>query len=112
IGDYLDPNTFLDMFVTDGGNNQTGWSSKKYDQLIESACTEADPVKRMQLLRDAEAILMDEMPIVPIYYRVSRNMIRPYVKGFYPTLLDLHPLNAIWIDEAEKRKFEEQGGRG
>jgi oligopeptide transport system substrate-binding protein len=112
IGDYLDPNTFLDMFVTDGGNNQTGWSNKKYDELIASAKTEHDAARRMKFLHDAEVILMDEMPIIPIYYRVSRNMIRPYVHGFYPNLLDLHPLDTIWIDEAEKRKFEAHGGRG
>jgi len=112
IGDYLDPNTFLDMFVTDGGNNQTGWSNKKYDQLIDDSRREGDPAKRMKILHDAEAILMDELPIVPIYYRVSRNMIRPYVHGFYPTLLDLHPLDTIWIDEAEKQQFKDHGGRG
>ncbi|HTQ37719.1 MAG TPA: peptide ABC transporter substrate-binding protein [Pirellulales bacterium] len=112
IGDYLDPNTFLDMFVTDGGNNQTGWSNKEYDKLIESAKTEHDPAQRMKYLHNAEVILMDEMPIFPIYYRVSRNMIRPYVHGFYPNLLDLHPLDTIWIDQDEKKKFLQQGGRG
>ncbi|HZZ28495.1 MAG TPA: peptide ABC transporter substrate-binding protein [Pirellulales bacterium] len=112
IGDYLDPNTFLDMFVTDGGNNQTGWSNKKYDELITSAKTEHDPAQRMKYLHEAEVILMDDLPIIPIYYRVSRNMVRPYVHGFYPNLLDLHPLDPIWIDPNEKKKFLEQGGRG
>ena len=41
---------------------------------------------------------MDEMPIIPIYYYVSRNMVRPRVRGFYNNLQDLHPLNSIWID--------------
>jgi oligopeptide transport system substrate-binding protein len=112
IGDYLDPNTFLDMWTTDNPNNQTGWSNKEYDKLIAQAATESVPEKRMQILKRAEAILLDELPIIPIYYRISTNMVRPYVKGWYPNLLDTHPLNTIWIDEEEKQRFIKAGGRG
>ena len=59
--------------------------------------------------RRPKRFCIDELPIIPIYYRVSTNMVRPYVKGFYPTLLDVHPLDPIWIDEAEKKKFLEAG---
>ena len=52
-GDYVDPNTFLDMFVTDGGNNETGWSNSRYDGLIAAAACETDPVRRMGILRRA-----------------------------------------------------------
>ena len=62
------------------------------------ACLEPDPAKRTELLQSAERLLMDEMPIIPIYYYVSRNMVRPRVRGFYNNLQDLHPLSAIWID--------------
>jgi oligopeptide transport system substrate-binding protein len=112
IGDYFDPNTFLDMWITDGGNNETGWSNKEYDKLIAQAAAERDTAKRMQLLHQAETILMDELPILPIYFRVSRNIVRPYVKGWYPNLLDLHPLDSIWIDQDEKQRFLRDGGRG
>jgi oligopeptide transport system substrate-binding protein len=112
IGDYLDPNTFLDMWTTDNPNNQTGWSNKEYDKLIAEAATESVPAKRMQILKQAEAILLEELPIIPIYYRISTNMVRPYVKGWYPNLLDTHPLSTIWIDEEEKQRFLKAGGRG
>ncbi len=112
VGDYLDPNTFLDMWTTDNANNQTGWSNKKYDKLITDAATEPDPTRRMEILHQAEAILVDELPVIPIYYRVSTNMVRPYMKGWYPNLLDTHPLDAIWIDKEEKQKFLKAGGRG
>ncbi len=112
IGDYLDPNTFLDMWTTDNANNETGWSNKKYDQLIADAGIEPDAAKRMKILHEAEEILVDELPVLPIYYRVSTNMVRPYVKGWYPNLLDVHPLDTIWIDEEEKQKFLKAGGRG
>jgi oligopeptide transport system substrate-binding protein len=98
IGDYLDPNTFLDMFVTEGPNNATGFSNAEYDRLIAAAAREPDEGKRMQMLEQAERILMDEMPILPIYYYVSRNLVKPYVRGWYNNLQDSHHLRAIWID--------------
>jgi oligopeptide transport system substrate-binding protein len=101
-GDYLDPNTFLDMYVTDGENNNTGFSNAQYDRLIAEAARESDKAKRMHILEEAEAILMDEMPILPIYFYVSKNMVKPYVRGWYSNLQDVHPLRAIWIDREAK----------
>jgi oligopeptide transport system substrate-binding protein len=98
VGDYLDPNTYLDMFVTNGENNCTGFTNAEYDKLIASAAKEPDEEKRMEMLENAERILMDEMPIIPVYFYVSRNMVRPHVRGFYNNLQDTHPLSAIWID--------------
>jgi oligopeptide transport system substrate-binding protein len=98
VGDYLDPNTYLDMFITDGENNCTGFSNAEYDKLIADAAKEPDADKRMKILESAERLLMDEMPIIPVYFYVSRNMVRPRVRGFYNNLQDTHPLNAIWID--------------
>jgi oligopeptide transport system substrate-binding protein len=98
VADYLDPNTFLDLYITDGDNNLTGFSNAEYDKLIADAATELDRKKRIQLLERAERLLMEEMPLIPIYYYVSRNMVRPRVRGFYNTLQDMHPLHGIWID--------------
>ena len=98
IGDYLDPNTYLDMYVTGGENNNTGFTNAEYDKLIADAAREADTTKRMQMLEHAERILMDQMPIIPIYFYVSKNMVKPYVRGFWNNLQDGHPLNTIWID--------------
>lgn len=68
IGDYIDPMTFLDLWVTNGGNNDCGFSNSEYDSLIANAKIETDYNKRLEMLRKAEDILMDEMPILPIYY--------------------------------------------
>lgn len=111
IGDYADPNTFLDMFVTDGENNETGWSNAEYDRLIAAAASEGDAAKRMRIMHDAEAILMRELPVIPIYFYVSKDMVRTYVHGFYPNLRDEHPLWALSVDEAEKRRVLSKGGR-
>jgi oligopeptide transport system substrate-binding protein len=98
VGDYLDPNTFADMYVTNGENNSTGFSKPEYDKLVAEAAKELDQKKRMKILESTERMLMDEMPIIPIYFYVSRNMVRPRVRGFYNTLQDVHPLYGIWID--------------
>jgi len=111
IGDYADPNTFLDMFMTDNENNQTGWGNAEYDRLVEQATAEGDAPKRMAMLHDAEAILMRELPIIPLYFYVSRDMVRPYVRGFHHNLRDEHPLWALSIDQAEKRRFPASEGR-
>ena len=98
IGDYADPNTFLDMFVTDGPNNQTRWSNSFFDEGIEKAKYESDPVRRMALFKEMEQTLMDEQPIIPIYFYVSLNMVNTRVKGFTANLQDVHPLHLLSID--------------
>ena len=98
VGDYLDPNTFLDMFVTGGENNNTGWSNTEYDQLIESAQSELDSEKRLAILREAEVILMKEGPLLPLFFYVSRNLVRPRIQGFWNNLQDAHPLKYLRID--------------
>jgi oligopeptide transport system substrate-binding protein len=98
IGDYADPNTYLDMMVTGGENNNTGWSNAEYDALIADAAKEIDQEKRREILYRAETLLMDELPIVPLYFYVGKNMVKPYVRGFYNNVLDNHPLYRIWID--------------
>jgi len=97
IGDYPDPNTFLDMFVTGGPNNQTNWGDAKYDHNIKMAKSEADPAARMQLFVEAEKILMEHQPIMPIYFYVSKNMVQPRIQGFHANLQDIHPLHLIKI---------------
>ena len=95
IGDYLDPNTFLDMYTTDSGNNDTGWSNNRYDELIAQAGTISDQEHRYARLQEAEAILMAELPIMPIYTYVSKSLVSPDVRGWYPNILDIHPFKYI-----------------
>ncbi|NOT33750.1 MAG: peptide ABC transporter substrate-binding protein [Candidatus Eisenbacteria bacterium] len=98
IGDYLDPNTFLACFITGDGNNRSGWSNARYDALIHASGFELDVAKRMATLREAEAILLDEAPVIPIYHYSTNEMVKPYVRGIYITPLDVHPLTYVWID--------------
>jgi oligopeptide transport system substrate-binding protein len=98
IGDYVDPNSFLDMWLTGGGNNNTGWSNMEYDRLIAEAGRTHDPKQRLEVFRKAEAILLDELPIIPIYFYTRIGARRPEVKGWYPTILDNHPYKFVWLE--------------
>lgn len=93
----MDPNTFLDLWVTGGGNNQTGWSNERYDDLIgQAACRIVNPKDRMRALQEAEKILVvDDLPIMPLFTYVNKGMLGRRVKGWYPNILDMHPLKYI-----------------
>jgi oligopeptide transport system substrate-binding protein len=83
IGDYPDPNTFLDMWVTNGTQNNTGWSNKTYDKLIADASRffkPEDQQKRYAKFLEAEAILMKEMPVVPIYVYTMPRLVSEKLK--------------------------------
>jgi len=98
IGDYEDPNTFLDLFRPNRGNNKTGWVNKEYDRLIDLANKTMDQDKRYKLLNAAEEIIMDELPILPIYNYVKDYQISSDVKGFYPNYLDHHHPKYIYLE--------------
>lgn len=112
VGDYPDPNTFLDMFVTDGANNSTGWSSPRYDELIAKAAAEPDPARRFAVLNEAEHLLLAEAPVVPLWFRVSRNMVAPRVRGFRSNLLDVHPLHTLSIESSAALRENESRTEG
>lgn len=102
IGDYADPNTFIDLFVTGGENNKTGWGHPEYDRLVREANLELDQAKRMDLMRQAETILMDELPILPIYYYVTQSTYSPRLGGYFKNVKDEHfPKFWYWMDDEE-----------
>ncbi len=99
IGDYTDPMTFIDMFVTGGGNNDTGWSNPQYDELVRTAKSTGDQKVRMKAMHDAEKILMDEMPICPIYFYTRPEMIKPYVKNAYTSAIGYTDFKEAYIEK-------------
>ena len=79
--DYNDPNTFLDLWVTDGGNNQTGFSNERYDELIDLASTETDLEKRESYFIECEQIIADQLPIGPAFWRAPSYACSDKIKG-------------------------------
>lgn len=94
-GDYVDPMTFLDLWVTGGGNNDAGYSNAEYDALVNQAKAESDQAKRWELMRQAEDILMEDMPIIPLYYYTKVKAAKPEVKG-----VRVSTLGHVFFDKA------------
>lgn len=102
IADYADPHNFLEIWTSDNPNNRTGWKSERYDALIARAAGEADAAKRNALYADAERLLLEEAPCIPIYSYVSQNLVDPRLGGFDDNALNEPSLAQLyWRDDAE-----------
>jgi oligopeptide transport system substrate-binding protein len=102
IGDYVDPNNFLDMFLCNGGNNRTHWCNPEYDQIILQQVPKAKThQQRLDLFKQAENILLDEMPVIPIYIYTSNNLVHPTVKNFGRNILNQANYREMYL-ESEK----------
>ena len=99
IGDYVDPNTFLDIFKSEDGNNDTGWANEEYDALIDKAGQETDLAKRLEYFQEAEKILLDELPVIPIYFYTKPFLIHPSVRNWHPTIMDRHPFKYVYLEQ-------------
>ena len=99
IGDYVDPNNFLDLYLSGGGNNNTGYSDPRYDEMILKLAPQAKTrEERFAIFHAAETMLMEQMPILPIYTYTSKHLIHPSVKGLPPNLMDSLNLKYVWLD--------------
>lgn len=93
--DYVDPMTFLDMLQSTSGQNNSGYSNPEYDKLIDEVKVEQDAAKRFELFRQAEDILMEDMPVIPLYYDTQPMGVKSYIKD-----LSVSPLGYIYFDKA------------
>jgi oligopeptide transport system substrate-binding protein len=98
VADYNDPNTFLDMFMSGGGNNNTGWTNARYDELIRSANTEPDKAKRFEIFRAAETLLVrEDVPVLPLFnYVVIMMYDHDKLGGIQGNITDEHPVRAMF----------------
>lgn len=88
IADYNDASTFLEMYSTaDNGNNDTGWENEEYKNLLDQAAKEADEAKRLDILKEAQAIIVDEMPVIPVYFYVNNYVVADKVQNMHPDAL-------------------------
>ncbi len=99
IGDYNDAYTFAELYHSESGLNTTGWGNPEYDHLLGLASIETDLAVRAKYLQQAEAILLEELPIMPIYHYVTVRLVKPWVGGFSPNIMDHHRSKAYYILE-------------
>jgi oligopeptide transport system substrate-binding protein len=81
IGDYNDPTTFVDKYRSTSEGNDAGWLNKEYDALLDQAADEADPVKRFDLIAQAEQLMNDQVPVIPVYFYNNAYLHRDHVRG-------------------------------
>ena len=86
--DYNDASNFLDIFRTDSPNNDTGYANRAYDNLMDGATSAPDPAIRRRLLENAERMVLADYPGIPLYFFVSKRLVKPYVLGVKPNALD------------------------
>jgi oligopeptide transport system substrate-binding protein len=96
IGDFMDPVTFLSMWTTGNGNNNTNWGNPKYDAFIEQAARTGDPKARLEILHQAEDLFLSEAPIVLVYWYTNAYLLQPSVQNWNPLVLGNH--NYKYID--------------
>ena len=87
VGDYTDPMTFIDLWFSESSFNDARFNDARYDELVLTAKSTADQKVRFDAMREAEQILMDSMPVVPVYFYTQPYVQKPYVKGVYKPLL-------------------------
>ncbi|MEK6806905.1 MAG: peptide ABC transporter substrate-binding protein [Pseudomonadota bacterium] len=90
IGDFNDASSFADLLQTANGQNMTAYSDADYDALVSQAGVEADPFKRRALLEQAERRMLEQTPLIPIYFYTSTHLVKPHVQGWEDNLLDYH----------------------
>jgi oligopeptide transport system substrate-binding protein len=95
--DYPEPSTFLTVFLGGGGQNEAGWSNAEYDRTLAEALREPDPARRNALYAQCERILLDELPVLPIYTYARNDLTAPKLGGLEPNLMGLHLYrNMFW----------------
>jgi ABC-type oligopeptide transport system substrate-binding subunit len=79
--DFVDPEAFADVFESSNPQNTLGYRSESYDRLLERSRAAPTPVQRMALLAEAEAVLLEDAAVVPVFFRVSKHLVKPGVTG-------------------------------
>ena len=99
-GDYADAFTFLEIFQSDHGQNFTKIRNARYDELVAGAGAENGPARRLELMAEAEREMLDSYAVIPLYFYVTKHLVKPDVLGYRP--------NALNIDRSQHYRIEQR----
>lgn len=108
IGNYLDPMYFLELFFSDNPQNDVGFFNSDFDQKLFQAARAVDLEERLMRLREAETLLLETQPFAPIYTYVAARLVKPYVQGWEPNVLDQHPSRFIFLLRQDPIQAEDE----
>ncbi len=97
IADYNDAFSFAELMHSQHGVNDSGYDNPHYDDLLAKSAKQADGMKRKYLLQQAEKILLADYPVIPIYYYMSKHLVKPYVGGYQDNVMDHHHSKHMFI---------------
>lgn len=97
VADYNDPHTFLQLLHSESNVNDYGYGNEQYDQLLQRAAATPDTVQRMKLLQQAEALMLEDHPLLPLYVYVSKHLVSPRVGGWQDNPLDHHATRDLYV---------------
>jgi len=97
IGDYLDPMSFLDVYIATSGHNDSGYRNPAYDRLIAAAASTRETELRFAQFEKAESQLMLDLPSIPLFHSTRLHLVDRSVHGFESNLMDMHPYTSIWL---------------
>jgi oligopeptide transport system substrate-binding protein len=97
--DIPDPVSYLGTMVTGGGNNWAGWSNRQFDHLVDEAANEGDNARRYEYFQQAEAILLREAPLIPLYFQSQTYAVNPAVHGWTMNVVGTHELEKVWLEK-------------
>ena len=100
-GDYDDPLAILNIFRSDSPQNLARYANPEFDELLDQAAIETDPARRLELMTAAEEVVLNGYPLAPLYFYVSKHLVKPYVGGFEDNALDRHPSRFLTLDAAD-----------
>jgi ABC-type oligopeptide transport system, periplasmic component len=99
VADYMDPSNFFDILRSYSGNNNTGWKNAQYDQLMNQIAATSDTARRNELFEEANRLLAEEMPVLPLYYYSDLNLVHTSVQGWYDNAMHYHPLKHVYLQQ-------------
>jgi oligopeptide transport system substrate-binding protein len=100
IGDYNDAYSFAQLLQSDFGINLTGYSNPRYDELLAQARTEPEPARRRLLLEQAEATMLADHPVLPLYFYVNKHLVKPYLRGWSDNVMNVQYSKDLWFEQA------------